>query len=90
MKIKINGTYRASINLPSLFFRDHLDRDLPSPMIVYDLGRMVVVFSNDPHLPELLSDANYYADQYGPDDCSSSLRRSAKATVRAINKLTTS
>ena len=72
------------IRVPSYFYTDHLDRALDTPA---DLGKCkthAVVSSDDPHLRELLDDAEFYAHPSGPDACGKGLIMSAKATVRAI------
>lgn len=85
------------IRLPSMFWNDHADRALPTPEAVPPSNKRALwVRRDDPALPELLSDARYYADPYGPDGfaCGSDdregqlwgmrLKRSAKLTAEAI------
>lgn len=71
------------IRIPDRFYRDHMDRDLPTPEVVRFTSRHIYISSDDPALPELLDDAEYYADPWGPDG-GIGLRMSAKATVKAI------
>jgi hypothetical protein len=72
------------VRVPAKFYVDHEERSLPTPQEVRRTDRHVWVRRNDPELPGLLSDARYYAHQYGPDLCSRGLISSAKATVKAI------
>lgn len=66
------------------FYVDHEERELPTPTDVGKSRSQVTVLSDDPHLGELLSDAEYYASTWGPDLCPPGIIASAKATVRAI------
>ncbi|WP_415907114.1 hypothetical protein [Oleiharenicola sp. Vm1] len=49
-----------------VFLRDHADRELPTPAIVREDRRRAWLSIDDPHLDELLSDADFYADPDGP------------------------
>ena len=71
------------IRIPKGFYQDHADRDLPTPEVVRCTSRHLYVRSDDPALPELLNDAEYYSDPHGPW-AGIGLRSSALATVRAI------
>lgn len=73
------------IRLPLVFYDDHEARDLDTPEAVKRTGSHVWVRDNDPALPELLSDARYYADPFGPD-MSLGFKSSARATINAIQK----
>lgn len=70
------------IRLPKLFFDDHWERELPTPVIIKETARHYFVSADDPAIPELLDDAEYYTDPYGPD--APWLKRSALATANAI------
>lgn len=82
------------IRLPWKFWEDHGERALPTPKEVPPSNkRHLWVRRDDPALTELLSDARYYADPYGPDGGDDDretklwfmrLKRSAKLTVKAI------
>jgi hypothetical protein len=75
----------AVIKLPPAFYQDHSERDLPTPEDVGNAKSYVLVRADDPALPELLNDAEYYADPWGPDaDWLGGLKASARATIRAI------
>lgn len=77
------------VRVPAKFFVDHMERELPTPK---DLGggkTYVWIALNDPATDELLDDARYYSDPYGPgagDRDYAGLRASARATVKAIEK----
>ncbi len=74
-----------TIKLPPAFYQDHDERSLPTPEDIGNAKSYVLVRADDPALPELLNDAEYYAHPYGPDgEGLGGLRASAKATVRAI------
>jgi hypothetical protein len=78
-----------TIKIPPRFYNDHYERDLPTPDDVGNAKSYVLVRADDPALPELLNDAEYYAHPYGPDaDWIGGIRASAKATVRAIRNVT--
>ncbi len=75
------------VRLPWYFSQDHLDRSLPTPEWHKVSKRHVWVDLRDPAMGELLDDARFYCDPYGPgaeDREYRGLRASAKATVRAI------
>jgi hypothetical protein len=72
-------------NVPAKFYRDHAERELPTP-IAYAKGlRTVELCSDDPVIDELLNDALHYSD--GVDGAEKGLIMSARATVRAIHKV---
>jgi hypothetical protein len=78
-----------TIKLPPAFYQDHDERDLPTPEGIGKAKSYVLVRADDPALPELLNDAEFYAHPYGPDaEGLSGLKASAKATVRAIRDVT--
>lgn len=73
-----------TIRIPERFYVDHMERDLPTPEDIGESTRYAVVRADDPALPELLNDAEYYAHPFGPDAGPAGVTMSAKATVRAI------
>jgi hypothetical protein len=80
-----------TIKVPACFYDDHDSRELPTPREISRTSRTVTVAVSDPNLAELLNDAEHYADRDGPtaaDPEYAGLRKSARATVRAIKKLT--
>ena len=77
-----------TIRIPSRFIDDHFDRGLATPQDSSKSERYAVIQSDDPALPELLSDAEHYAamtERRGRYDCMQrGIVAAAKATVRAI------
>lgn len=75
-----------TIRIPHKFFDDHAARELPTPDVVRSTQRHYWIRADDPALAELLDDARYYAGPHGPSDFDGAygLRRSARATVKAI------
>lgn len=69
--------------IPRTFFDDHKDRDLPTPAVVHQTKRHVWVRADDPHMPELLSDARYY-DEMGRDGGFDSSVRGVVLAARAL------
>ena len=52
------------IKIPHRFLNDHEERDLPTPEIVKATTKHYWIKLDDPHIDELYSDANYYAEPY--------------------------
>jgi hypothetical protein len=77
----------TKLELPKVFFRDHEDRELPTPTVVAETARHFIVCADDPNIPELLDDARHYADPRATD-CEFWLRNSAHALVKAIERQT--
>ena len=73
-----------TIRIPRLFYEDHEDRDLDTPVAIKTTKRHVWIDPADPALGELLSDARYYSDPYGFDPECFGLCMSARATAKAI------
>lgn len=75
-----------AVRVPAAFFDDHESRDCePYCEPVKRSGRYVWLRLDDPGLEELLSDARHYADPtWTLDSCYFGLKRSAVATVKAI------
>ena len=72
------------VRIPRKFYEDHDERCLPTPVAHRTTTRHVFVDINDPLLPELLDDAEYYADERGICPEVRGICRSAKATAKAI------
>lgn len=78
-----------TIKLPPAFYQDHSERDLPTPEDIGNAKSYVLVRADDPALPELLNDAEFCADPWGPDaEWLGGLKASARATIRAIRDVT--
>lgn len=83
-----------SIWVPALFWDDHKDRcpsDFGDAGICTEMldsrdGRRVLIRGTKEQIECLRSDAAFYCDRDGPDECPVSLKRSAKATLAAIAK----
>lgn len=77
----------ALAHVRKVFFDDHNDRDLPTPVIVAELANHYVIRLDDPATQELLRDAEFYASPTGPDEeFPYALRRSARAVVRELRR----
>jgi hypothetical protein len=75
----------ALVKLPKFFLNDHEDRDLPTPVVMKATKTHYFVRLQDPALPELLDDANYYTACIGRMTSETfGLCMSARATARAI------
>lgn len=74
----------TAIRLPRMFIEDHHDRGLQTPRIIKVTRRHVWIDPDDPAVPELLSDARYYADSFGFDPSYRGLCASARATLSAL------
>ena len=75
------------IRVPAKFYDDHEERECePFCTPVKRTSRFVWLRHSDPGLPELLSDARHYSDEWGPDEIGDGggLKKSAAATVKAI------
>lgn len=77
--------------VPAKFWDDHCDRmpcdgDPETEMAneVRRSGSRVLIEGNDAQINCLRSDAEFYCDKLGPDQCPSGLKRSAAATIRAL------
>jgi hypothetical protein len=79
----------ALVRIPRHFYDDHRERDLDTPIAVKITKRHVWIDIFDEHVPELMSDADYYADESGFDIYTRGICRSAKATLKAIAAYTT-
>lgn len=73
--------------LPAIFWNDHDERALPAGEFLHYSGRRVLIRATDAVLDEIRSDADYYSGPGGPDwEEGDSIRRSAAATVKAIDR----
>jgi hypothetical protein len=77
--------------VPAYFWDDHSDRcpcdgDPEQAMAreVKRSGSRVTIEGTPAQLECLRSDAAYYCDRDGPDECPAGLKRSAAATLRAL------
>lgn len=76
--------------IPTAFYDDHTQRDLPAPPVMWKTTRHYVIDADHPDASELLEDAEFYSDVDGPIGGQNAhpsylgLRRSATMTVAAI------
>ena len=78
----------VTIRIPKIFYNDHRDRDLPSPVVVNETSSHYWINASDPDISELLSDATYYSTSVGWSEQWDSIRGlvySARATVKALS-----
>lgn len=74
-----------TIKLPKVFFTDHSERDLDTPEVIKETANHFIVSKDDSALPELLSDAEFYVDEYGPNaEGLLGVKTSARATIKAL------
>ena len=79
------GEEPKPIRVPAKFYTDHDERGCePFCEPVKRSSRFVWILPSDPGLPELLDDARHYANPYSFGSEYGDLRRSAAATVKAI------
>lgn len=69
--------------VPKKFYDDHVGRDLPAPPVVRATGRHLYIDDAHHDFPELVADAQYYANPWGPDECPD-IVRAAKALLKAL------
>jgi hypothetical protein len=88
------GPSAIQLWVPSRFWDDHADRS-PCDNFETDMAREIrcvghrtLIEATPKQLETLRSDAAYYCDRWGPDECPPGLKLSAKATLRAIAKAT--
>jgi hypothetical protein len=70
--------------IPKRFFDDHEERALPSPDIIKQNKTAYWIVDEGEGYDELLDDAKYYADSYGPDDNCGNIKRAAIALLKAV------
>jgi hypothetical protein len=78
--------------VPAKFWDDHCDRcpcdgdpEICMANEVRRAGNRVLIEGNEKQIDCLRSDAEFYCDRDGPDECPAGLKRSATATLRALN-----
>jgi hypothetical protein len=86
---------RHYIYVPALFWDDHSERcpcdgdpDFAMASEVRRAGKRVLIEGNAAQIECLRSDAAFYADPSGPDECPRNIINSARATLAAIAKVT--
>lgn len=76
------------IKIPEYFYWDHAGRDLETPTNHNPSWEKVIIDTDDEAVAELVDDAAYYADQWGPDaiEDGGKLVRSAIALLKVLFK----
>lgn len=80
---------RKLLQIPRRFIIDHEARELPTPVYAETSTRNIWIWSDDPALPELIDDAEYYCDPYGPgsgDRDYIGVRNSARSMLKALKR----
>ena len=72
------------VRIPRRFLDDHEERDLDTPEIVKSTKAHYWIRKDDPALPELVNDAEYYIDPLGPGESCHGLRIAAHALLKAL------
>jgi len=75
------------IKIPQRFLIDHKERDLPTPEVVKSTQNHFWIKADDPEIPELISDADYYYKMWNMgawENYLFGICMSAKATLKAI------
>lgn len=73
------------VAIPVCFINDREDRGLDTPLLIKRVRANVwLIRKDDPALPDVISDAKYYADRWGPDQAPPSVKRGAKALLKAL------
>lgn len=75
------------VRIPKMFLDDHGDRELPTPEVVRQTKAHYWIERDDPAVGELISDAKYYADKWGPDGAPW-LKPAARALLKALGEAT--
>ena len=77
---------RRIVRIPSYFYEDHWSRDLPTPEAIRQTKRHVWISLDNPAVGELENDAEFYAEANDYFDSCVGLCRSARATLKALNR----
>lgn len=79
--------------VPATFWDDHYDRspcdgdpEIEMAREVRRAGNRVMIEGDESQIECLRSDAAFYCDRDGPDECPPGLKRSAAATLRALKR----
>lgn len=77
------------IKIPQRFYDDHKERDLESPAIIKETKTHYWIKADDPDIPELISDADYYYTMWEMgawENYLFGICMSAKATLKALQQ----
>ena len=76
----------SMVTIPVRFLTDSEERGFDVPLLVRRVRAHVwTIRRDDPHLRGLISDAQFYTDEFGPDGAPH-IRRAAKALLTALAK----
>lgn len=83
-----NQHTHMKIKIPDYFYWDHQGRALDTPVNHHASWDKVIIDINDTAVEELVDDAAYYADEFGPDaiEDGGKLKRSAIALLKVLFK----
>lgn len=70
------------LRIPTGFYSDHSERDLPAPAIIRYAGHHAIIDADDPKLADLREDALYYAGD--ATDAPTWLKQAARYLLDAI------
>ena len=78
------------VRIPKCFVDDHVERECPTPVIVRETkNHYFIAAINCDGWRDLVSDAEFYTDPYGPDaEGLEGLKKSAKATLKVLREVT--
>lgn len=90
----MNTTSMRHLSVPLRFWDDFLDRtpvddpETQMPSEVRRTARHAVITGTPTQIASLRSDAAFYCDRYGPDQCPPGLKTSARFCIAAIDQVT--
>lgn len=76
------------VRVPRRFLSDHAERGLPTPTIYRFTKSHFWIATDDPHVGELLNDAEHYSDGVDAEYCPTGLIPSAKRTAAILRAAT--
>lgn len=83
------------IKIPLKFYIDHYERGLPTPEDYSKSKTYAVIDTEDSAFNELMGDAEFYADPFGPDSMEGfyprrqcPIKRAAKSLIKAVERQT--
>ena len=74
----------TTVRIPKRFFDDHAERGLDTPTIIRETKNHYFIRVDDSFIDELREDAEFYADEHGPDMLPPGLKASARAVLAAL------
>ena len=84
---RVEAAQSETLRIPRGFFDDHKERDLATPVVVQESQTTVWISRRDPALPELIEDAQYYAETFeGWTDDAHRFVRMARSLLSSLNR----